>query len=43
MTALFIPLLIIGCHDDNSSSTRDVLDIIDAVASAIIDIIRAAT
>jgi len=43
MTALFTPLLIMGCHNDSRSSTRDILDIIDAVGSAIVDIIRAAT
>lgn len=43
MTALFMPLLIMGCHDDRRSSTRDILDIIDAVGSAIVSIIRVAS
>ena len=43
MTALFTPLLIMGCHDDNSSSTGDILDIIDAVVDLVLGIIRVST
>jgi len=43
LTALFTPLLVMGCHDDSSSTTRGVLEIIGAVADLVIGIIRVST
>ncbi len=43
MTALFTPLLIMGCHDDDSSSTGAILDIIGAAIDLAVSIIRVST
>ncbi len=43
MTALFTPLLIVGCHDDGSSSTGAILDIISAVIDLVVGIVRVST
>lgn len=43
LTALFMPLLIMGCHDDGSSSTGDILDIISAAIDLALSIVRVST
>lgn len=43
LAALFTPLLIMGCHDNGSSSTSDILSIIGAVVDLVLGIISLST